>query len=133
MSDIAVQTTLTTTTCAVCGMLFAVPEHWLQKHCREQGEGFHCPAGHALTFGKSELSKARDELVAVKREKERQEALKVAAQNDRDAWERRADKEERAARRLRQRVHGGKCPCCKRNFKALRLHMSVKHPDYAKV
>lgn len=120
-------------TCATCGMTFGAPEHWLNKHCREGGGGFHCPAGHALTFGKSDLAKARDELVAVKREKERQEALKAEAQKERDHFIERTRQEEAKANRLRQRAHGGKCPCCKKNFIALKRHMSTKHPDYAKV
>lgn len=58
--------TLEKTECCQCGITFAVPEGWL-KSKRESGDGFHCPNGHPLVFGKGENSKLKEALA----EKER--------------------------------------------------------------
>lgn len=122
---ITVETGLEPQTCASCGMLFAAPAHWVQRHCREKGEPLFCPAGHRLTFGKGELDKVRDELA-------RQKHLREQADAAADSANAAAAVAERKAKRLKHRVSGGTCPCCKRSFVALARHMATKHPSFVK-
>ncbi len=113
-----------------CGIQFAVPQEFLAALRAHQGT-LHCPRGHLLGFGESELSKARKELEA---ERKRKEWAQQEAENER-AWRRTAEKGAAIARgKLKaqsQRVKNGVCPCCNRTFQNLMRHMETKHPDFA--
>lgn len=57
---------LTRTSCATCGIVFAVPAQWLDER-RGDGDRFYCPNGHGLSFGETEAQRLRKELERQKR------------------------------------------------------------------
>jgi hypothetical protein len=109
--------------CGECGMIFAVPSHWLnaRREENENGGNFFCPNGHPRQFRETEVAKLKRQLEA---EKKRVEWEKARAD--------RADREAAAARgqvtKLRNRIQKGVCPACQRSFQNLRRHMETKHP-----
>lgn len=105
-----------------CGVLFAAPEHMLDKR-REDGKSFYCPNGHSLVYG-SENAKLKAQL-----QRERDRAGRLAARLDQTEASRRAYKGQ--ATRIKNRVSKGVCPCCNRSFRDLARHMKSKHPDFA--
>jgi len=113
---------LETTTCANCGVLFAMPQHLTASRMTDK-EIFYCPNGHTLSFKKSEVDRLKEELA---REKE-------AAQRARDESARK-DRLLSAARgqatKIKKRISNGVCPCCNRTFINLQRHMGTKHPDW---
>ena len=44
-----IKDTLYVTSCCVCGMKFAIPDHF-DTALRKSGQGFHCPSGHNLSY-----------------------------------------------------------------------------------
>jgi hypothetical protein len=119
---------LTVVTCW-CGMHHAVPENLrdYQQRCHDEGRNvpdIFCPLGHShMPAGQPLKDKLERRLAA---EKER--SARLAAQRDQAEASARAFKG--AATRARRRAAAGVCPCCHRNFRQLRVHMSKMHPDY---
>lgn len=118
------QRTFETEECITCGTVFAVVDSFIQQKKRDHGV-FYCPNGHNQFYqGKSDVEKLRDQLA----DKERQ----LAAERERASTNYIArEKAERQATRLKKRISGGACPCCKRSFISLARHMKAKHPDFA--
>lgn len=114
---------LSETSCCVCGIIFAVPQDWLANK-KNHGNGFYCPNGHSLTFGKSKVDELKEKLEAVERDLR---AAKCNILTERQLKEAEAKKRESAEAKLR-RVSKGVCPCCKRSFSNLQRHMASKHP-----
>jgi len=115
--------TLKITTCATCGMRFAMPSSYLEK-LQDTHESFFCPAGHSLVFnGETKESKLRRQIASEQEVSKRnqQRAEQVARQLS-------------AARglhtRFRNRIKNGVCPCCRRSFANLCKHMKHQHPGY---
>ena len=102
-------------------LLRAVAYGWRQEKL-DNGEGFHCPNGHARVYSKSTVDRLREELAAANRTN--------TSLADRVNTERvRAEQAEAAKARLEKRVRSGLCPCCKRSFVNLKRHMATKHPE----
>lgn len=120
---LAESTTLESTYCAACGVVFAAPECLLRQR-REEGGSFFCPNGHSLRYTKSEVQKLRDRL-------DRAEARVQFQSDQREAAERSAAAQRGANTKLRKRIAAGVCPCCHRSFSNLQRHMSGQHADYA--
>lgn len=115
--------TLEITTCASCGVSFALPVHMLNER-RRTGKDFYCPNGHGLSYRQTTEEKMRVQLDAA-RARARHEA------DQREAAERSVRAHKGANTRLRKRVAAGVCPCCSRSFQNLARHMAGQHPDYA--
>lgn len=49
------------TDCPSCGIIFALPMNYYNARTKD-GKSFHCPNGHSLTFGKSQLDDAKTSL-----------------------------------------------------------------------
>lgn len=125
-----VTSTLHTETCCSCGIEFAMPEDFRARKL-ENHSNFYCPAGHPQFFsGKSEADKLRDQLAVKQREVEAEQRRTEMVKTELRGAKIAAGKAKAETSRIKQRVGGGVCPCCKRNFYALRRHMSNKHPDY---
>lgn len=114
---------LDTTSCCVCGVVFAMPVDLLRRH-REQGSSFYCPNGHSLSYAKSEVQRLRDQL-------DRASARTKHLEDQREASERSNSALRGVITKQRQRAAAGVCPCCHRTFQQLARHMGNKHPDYA--
>lgn len=87
----------------------------------------HCTNGHAWGWDKSASKRAAEERV------HQRNAQRVAELTDEVAAKEREIKiaNEKTAR-LKKRVSAGTCPCCKRSFRQLALHMKSKHPELSK-
>lgn len=116
---------LESTTCATCGVEFAMPVHLLNQRRNNKGD-VYCPSGHISSWAESEAERLRKALAQKTADLEYMRGLA-------------ADKEKRAvaaeekllkANRSLARTKNGVCPCCKRSFTALRRHMATKHPEF---
>ena len=114
--------TLQEATCVSCGIIFAVPEHWLNNK-RKSGESFYCPNGHSLSFGKGTDTILREQMQSEKKRYERLEAQLTNARDQLQATQQELEKH-------KKRTANGVCPCCNRSFAQLHRHMKTKHPDY---
>lgn len=113
---------LESTTCAACGVEFAMPPH-LIKVLRENKREFYCPNGHTLSFNDSRADRLAKELEASKRELALKESALQLQRQRAEQFEAEAMK---AARKL-DRATNGTCPHCTRSFTNLRRHMETKH------
>jgi hypothetical protein len=111
-------------TCGECGITFGVPKQFDEERRRNHSLGWFCPNGHNRVYlGKTEAEKLRDQLA----DKDRQ----LAYERERASTNFTARvKAEAEARRIKKRVSGGACPCCKRSFTNVARHMKTKHPDF---
>jgi hypothetical protein len=117
-TTLKMEVTFETLCCSSCGLTYGVPETY-KTNLRESHQTFYCPNGHSQWFpGKSEAEKLRDELKRKEQELSDRVIEKISVQNQLDE-----------ANRKLKRVHKGTCPCCKRSFTNLKLHMKIKHPD----
>ena len=115
--------------CAACGVVYAIPTD-LERTRRTDGQSLFCPNGHTLSFAVHSVEEQlRKELAAAKAETERARQSLAWAETTAKGANIQRGKAEAAARRLRQRVSAGVCPCCQRTFKQLAAHMKVKHPE----
>jgi predicted nucleic acid binding AN1-type Zn finger protein len=109
-------------TCFRCGIVFGVPEHWLKSR-REDKESFWCPNGHSQAFVKSIADQLRQE-----RDSLRQQMSRVI--DEREEQRKRAVRAEHREKRLQKRTAAGTCPCCKRTFSNMAIHMKKQHPGF---
>jgi len=118
-------------TCANCGMVFAFPQHLMEKW-RRTHEGFYCPSGHNNYFpGQSDVEKLQRELKEARLEIKRAEYRAQTAQLDREQAQKQLSATRGQITKLRKRIANGVCPCCHRSFAHLQRHMATKHPEYA--
>lgn len=86
---------------------------------------FFCAYGHGQYYieGESEESKLRRERDRLKQDAARleYECIDTIA---------RADKAEKAIKRLKKRASAGTCPCCQRTFSNMATHMRNQHPSF---
>ncbi len=114
--------TFVTVECGKCGCRFGLPEKF-QKDKLESKDTFYCPNGHPRAYCESTADKLR-------RERDRL-TQQLAERDDRIAAEQaRADKAERATKRLQKRTAAGTCPCCQRTFSNMTEHMKHQHPQF---
>jgi hypothetical protein len=117
--------------CRSCGCVSTVPEV-MNEHLRAEGGYRHCPSGHAWGWSKEtcereQLRRERDRLKqdAARLEDEKRQAWATAT-----ALRERADKAEKATKRLKKRTSAGTCPCCNRTFGNMAEHMKHQHPEF---
>lgn len=115
-------------TCADCGSPFGIEANMI-KGLRKSHETFYCPKGHRNYYGESkeekEIKKLKETLQA---ETERSEWWKHEAETK--AKQLSATKGQLT--KTKNRLAGGVCPCCNRQFINLARHMAGQHPDYSK-
>lgn len=113
-------------TCGECGIIFAVPPHWLnaRREEKENNGSFYCPNGHSRQFRETEVDRLKRQLEAEKKKLE-------WARGERDRAERSAAAARGQVTRLRKRIQNGVCPACQRSFQNLKRHMATKHPQLA--
>jgi hypothetical protein len=115
--------------CASCAIQFAVPESW-DRNRRRAGDGFFCPNGHSLTYGKSEADKLKQQLKTRDAQLSSVRDQCQAAQADAMTQRRRASAARGQVTRIKNRITHGVCPCCHRTFPELAAHMATQHPGY---
>lgn len=86
---------------------------------------FYCAYGHEQHFleGESEETRLRRD-----RDRLKQEAARL--EEERSNAIVRAEKAEKATKRLKRRAAGGSCPCCDKTFADMGRHMKVRHPGF---
>jgi len=112
--------TLNTTTCADCGIIFAIPAPFEARR-REDGRSFYCPSGHNLVFN-GEIDKLRRRVASL-------QSTNVHLSDQRAAAERSAAAYKGQATKLRRRAQNGVCAVCHRSFEDVRRHMTTQHPE----
>ena len=120
------ETDLKTIQCGTCGVWHAIPQAMFDT-CYEEGGFWHCPNGHSRGYSEGSL---RSQL---EKEKKRREWAEHNAQKMRQKAEQaesRRAAQKAATTRLQKRIKAGTCPCCKRTFRQLNIHMKKMHPDY---
>lgn len=127
MTTITREVALVDTSCAKCGIVFAVPDWW-DRQRRDSGEGFYCPNGHTLLYGKNTLEKR---LAAAERARDAARAHAQAVQDQNDAERKAHSATKGQLTKAKKRIAAGVCPCCNRTFRNLARHMTGQHPDYA--
>jgi hypothetical protein len=124
--------TLAIEECYKCHITFAMPADF-QRQCKQQGETFYCPLGHAQVYATSEVEKLKARLAREEEWRKSAEARATHERDQRQAAERTASAYKGQATRLRKRATAGVCPVpeCHRHFANLERHVASKHPDFA--
>lgn len=113
----------------ICGRVFGITEA-TDRWMREKGGVIHCPAGHRISYGKSNEQELRDQLARERQILEQTQARLETVRSQRDHQERRAQTYKGHLTRTKKRIAAGVCPCCHRTFQALSRHMKNQHPHY---
>lgn len=131
----SVATDLTTINCGKCGGVYAINERFRREQW-ECGGGWHCPyCETSWGYWESENEKLKKQL-----EQERKAGeSRLAAERAKHDQTREALKHTEARRRaekanntkMKKRIAGGVCPCCRRTFQNLSAHMKNQHPAFA--
>lgn len=122
--------TITTITCSECGILFGMPDWYVQER-REDHRSFFCPNRHSQYFpAKSEAEQAKERAEQLSRELAWANTRALRAREEADHQRRRVSAAKGRETKLKRRIANGVCPCCQRTFKDLSRHMSGQHPDY---
>ena len=93
---------------------------------------FFCAYGHEAIFSEGEteadkLRRERDRLAQQMAEREDRIKKLIDAANTTDQMYRKLKAEKT---KLVKRSAAGTCPCCKRTFRQMALHMAKQHPDF---
>jgi hypothetical protein len=110
-------------TCGGCGITYYVPKRWHQ-HKLDTQDNFYCPNGccrHYVNETNADMYKRLYE--SERRGTELQRRRAENAENSRRALK-------GVVTRTKNRIKNGVCPCCKRSFTNLQLHMKKQHPKY---
>jgi NMD protein affecting ribosome stability and mRNA decay len=105
--------------CGGCGIVFAVPEDWLDRR-RSDGQGFYCPNGCARVYRTTEADRLRAQVKRLQEAEARADARAKTAELRRRATKGQLTK-------VRRRIRNGVCPDCNRTFQDLARHMESKH------
>lgn len=124
-----VTVTLETDTCASCGIVFGMPEHFITKR-REDGATFYCPNGHSLHYKTTKVDQLKKELEQANRTAEQYRNWYRAEQGDHEHTKHRLRATKGVLTKTKKRVANGVCPCCSRHFVNLERHMKGQHPEY---
>lgn len=111
--------------CCSCHTLFAMTQELYEQKLRQRHDqdkrAFYCPQGHAQWFtGETEAQRLQRQIQWEKERADRNHQSYISA-------ERSARAQRGLVTRMRNRVHNGVCPDCKRTFQNLRRHMATKH------
>lgn len=123
MPTITETITLTTTTCIVCGITFAMPS-WFMEARRKDHKALFCPNGHNLAFGDGPIEDLQKRLgyaqAALENERKQHDSTRKALTGAKGQLT-----------KAKKRAIAGACPCCNRTFVQLARHMATKHPEFA--
>ena len=94
---------------------------------------FFCAYGHEAIFseGETEADKLRRERDMLKQQLAYRDDVIRVEQGRVEAVQDMLRREKAATAKARKRAKAGTCPCCKRTFRQMALHMKNKHPEYA--
>ena len=123
-------TVLESTTCANCGVMFAMPKKMLAER-REDGASFYCPNGHSLVFKATEAQRLRKQLESTQQQVQQAYGYATHERDQRQAAERSNAALRGVITKTKKRAAAGVCQCCNRTFQDVARHMANQHPNYA--
>lgn len=130
-TTIQVESTLTVINCGECGGMYAIGERYYEQ-CRDHGRSWTCP--YCKTgWGFVGRGRVKELEAQVQRERQRRDQAEAEAKRQREAKarvERSLAAQKGVTTRIKNRVHNGVCPCCKRHFANLERHMQNQHPEF---
>jgi len=97
--------------CATCKCAVWVPDELYHAAKRSEKVGFFCAYGHSLCFPQGETDEQK-----LRRERDRLVQQAARLEEEASLARVRAEKAERATKRLKKRTSAGTCPCCNRTF-----------------
>lgn len=115
---------LTQIVCGNCGGVYAISDRFHTK-CRANGESWTCPYCK-VGWGYSGIGELDD----LRRRLARQESRANLLAADLTTTRRQLIAQRGVTTRVKNSIAKGKCPCCRREFRDLALHMKVKHPEF---
>jgi len=118
-----------------CGCIHAVPSDMRAYQLREHAAGrkfqIYCPHGHTyIPNGEPEIKRMERELAAERARHDQTQAALRNVRKDRDSAVLRERAQKGAKTKIKNRIHNGVCPCCKKQFKDLAEHMRGRHPAW---
>lgn len=116
--------------CGKCGIAFAVPEPF-DRERRQHGLVWFCPNGHSRVYAEPETARLRRENARLVQDQATLAEDANLARQDAALQTARAEKAEKRARTMRQRIQGGACVECNRTFPNLGRHMATEHALHA--
>lgn len=113
-------------------------EMWLPRalyEAAQHGKGvisFYCAYGHGQVFAKGEtdLDKMRRERDRLYQEMAYKDDLLKEVGHKLEASQDMLRREKLASIKAKKRSAAGTCPCCRRTFRQMALHMRNKHPNF---
>lgn len=111
-----------------CGILFGIPKRLKESalaHRGPKGWSITCPLGHSWHYT------GDDEIVRVKKERDREREYSARLRAELDQTEASLRATKGVVTKLKKRASAGVCPCCNRSFQNVARHMATKHPDFA--
>ena len=111
-----------------CGINLAIPDD-LHSYAMRQGTSVCCPLGHKFIYNDSIKQRLEEAEAKLQRANKRIKATTELLRHE-EASHRTTRGHVTRKRKQLERVKAGVCPCCKRSFKDLALHMNSKHPNY---
>lgn len=127
------KTTLSTLTCGVCSIPFAIPKD-LHDKVKRDGSVFYCPNGHNIGYNENENKRLRRRLEFKDDEIRWQTDMRKAAETEVRSQRNRSNALKGHLKRIKAKVANGVCPVpgCKRSFADVIDHLRTVHPDYHK-
>jgi hypothetical protein len=127
MSNVRTQVEIVAIDCITCGIIFGLPEDYMNALKRHAGKNFYCPNGHAQIFlGKSEKQQIKE----LKWVLEQAELRNRSTEDQLEASERSRASYKGQITKIKNRIKNGICPVCNRSFEDLKNHMDTKHPRF---
>lgn len=120
-----------TETCCNCGMQFCLTKDFYDQLQRENGS-FCCPRGHSQHYTETRVMRLEKELKRKEDDLRREREWHETTRKSRDRARRSASAYKGKVTKIKNRIHNGVCPCCKRHFTNLERHMKMQHPDFNK-
>src|SRR6185503_18141717 len=99
---------------------------------RSDGESFHCPNGHKLSYKQTENDRLKKKIEGLEREVSRVREYSQIERNRRRATERSLAAQKGATTKIKKRVGRGQCIHCTETFSNLEQHMRENHVESIK-
>lgn len=117
--------------CCKCYAVFAMTTDTVRRLKRERLT-FWCPyCGTSQHYtGKSAEQELREEKRRLEQRLASEQSRHDQTRADRDHEKKRRAAFQGVAKKMKNRIGKGVCPCCNRSFENIRRHMETKHPEF---
>ena len=112
-----------------CGIVFAVPSHWVTERRRDHGS-WYCPNGHQRYFpAKSDIELLQEQLATANGNLSYYREGYQRRGRESEQLERSLRAQKAVTTRIKRRITNGVCTECHRSFANVQRHMEKQHPD----